>query len=91
MNKFIVIFACILSIVMTLGSSSDFPNEYSQKTSENIIINANLENNCIKNSFAKSASATKPCMYNAKCECYQTCYHVTAAGKCVHFGYGCRP
>ena len=29
------------------------------------------------------------CLYNAKCDCYKKCYHVTASGKCIHWGAPC--
>jgi hypothetical protein len=30
-----------------------------------------------------------PCMYNQAKNAYQLCYHVTADGKCVHYGEAC--
>lgn len=32
-----------------------------------------------------------PCMYNPATQQYQECYHVTADGRCAHFGAICTP
>jgi len=39
--------------------------------------------------YSSIVFASEPCLYNPKSGFYQTCYHVTAGGECVHFGENC--
>ena len=40
--------------------------------------------------IADNLSGT-PCMYSRECDCYKTCHHVSAGGKCLHYGAPCSP
>ena len=42
------------------------------------------------NAASPSASRT-PCSYDPESRTYKECFHVTADGKCAHFGGPCQP
>lgn len=46
---------------------------------------------CDPGQAAAVSASRAPCLYDPGSETYKECFHVTADGKCAHFGAACQP
>ncbi len=84
---------CVLELEkqFVLGSSMHTPSVSVGSSSANTSINTSANTSANTSTSIPMSTKKDPCMFNSSNNRYETCYHVTAGGSCVHYGSICYP